>query len=71
MQKSDPNAMLDPRLLKENPQLVRDMLDKRNMSDFPLENLVELDRKRRECIVKTQELRKKKNLLSEAVAAKK
>ena len=63
--------MLDPKLLKENPQLVREMLDKRNMSDFPLENLVELDRKRRECIVKTQELRKKKNLLSEAVAAKK
>ncbi|HEV8387947.1 MAG TPA: serine--tRNA ligase [Nitrososphaera sp.] len=63
--------MLDPKLLKENPGLVRDMLNKRNMSDFPLENLVELDRKRRECIVKTQELRKKKNLLSEAVAAKK
>ncbi|MGH9879086.1 MAG: serine--tRNA ligase, partial [Nitrososphaerales archaeon] len=63
--------MLDPKLLKENPQLVRDMLERRNILNFPLEILVELDRKRRECIVKTQELRKKKNLLSEAVAAKK
>lgn len=63
--------MLDPRLLKENPHLVREMLDKRNMPDFPMEKLVERDRKRREYIVKTQDLRKKKNLLSEAIAAKK
>lgn len=63
--------MLDPRLLKENPQLVRELLEKRNMSDFPLDRLVEVDRRRRELIVLTQELRKKKNVLSEAVASKK
>jgi seryl-tRNA synthetase len=63
--------MLDPRLLKENPKVIQDMLQKRNMSDFPLEKLVELDRKRRENIVRTQDLRKRKNMLSEAVASKK
>ena len=63
--------MLDPKILKENVKLVRDMLDKRNMSDFPLDRLVDLDKKRRETIVHTQDLRKKKNLLSEAIATKK
>ena len=63
--------MLDPRLLKENPQAVREMLEKRNMADFPLDSLVRLDRRRRELIVETQELRQKKNVLSEAIAAKK
>ena len=63
--------MLDPRLLKENPQAVREMLEKRNMADFPLDSLVGLDRRRRELIVETQELRQKKNMLSEAIAGKK
>ena len=63
--------MLDPKLLKENPQAVRDMLDKRNMADFPLDELISLDKSRRELITKTQELRTKKNTLSEAVATKK
>jgi len=63
--------MIDPKLLKENPQAVRDMLDRRNMSDFPLDELISLDKSRRELITKTEELRKKKNVLSEAVATKK
>jgi seryl-tRNA synthetase len=63
--------MLDPRLLKENPQAVREMLEKRNMADFPLDSLVGLDRRRRELIIETQELRQKKNILSEAIAGKK
>jgi seryl-tRNA synthetase len=63
--------MLDPRLLKENPQAVREMLEKRNMADFPLDSLVGLDRRRRDLIVETQELRQKKNVLSEVIAGKK
>jgi seryl-tRNA synthetase len=63
--------MIDPKLLKENPQAVRDMLNKRNMADFPLDELIRLDKSRRELITKTEELRKKKNMLSEAVATKK
>jgi seryl-tRNA synthetase len=63
--------MIDPRLLKDNPQLVQQMLDRRNMADFPLDKLVRLDKKRRELITETQALRQKKNTLSEAIATKK
>ncbi|MEM2141131.1 serine--tRNA ligase [Nitrososphaera sp.] len=62
--------MLDPKLFKENPDAVRKMLKKRNV-DFPLDELVGFDRRRRELIAETQELRQKKNRLSEAIAAKK
>jgi seryl-tRNA synthetase len=63
--------MIDPRLLKENPQAVRDMLSRRNMTDFPIDELVTLDKRRRELIIETQELRQKKNVLAEAIARKK
>jgi seryl-tRNA synthetase len=63
--------MLDPRLLKENPQALKDMLNKRNMADFPFDELVNLDKRRRELIAETQELRRKKNVLAEAIARKK
>jgi len=63
--------MIDPRLLKENPQAVRDMLSRRNMADFPLDELVTIDKRRRELIIETQELRQKKNVLAEAIARKK
>ncbi len=63
--------MLDSKLLKENQQAVKDMLSRRNMADFPLEGLVTIDRRRRELIVKTQQLRQKKNVLAEAIARKK
>jgi seryl-tRNA synthetase len=62
--------MLDPKLLKENPDAVRAMLRRRNV-EFPIDELLGLDRRRRELIVETQELKHKKNKLSEAVAAKK
>ena len=63
--------MLDPRILKENPDVVREMLKKRNMTDFPLEELITLHKLRGDLIIKTQQLRRQKNLLSEAIAKKK
>jgi seryl-tRNA synthetase len=63
--------MLDPRILKENPERIRQMLKKRNMTDFPLEDLIVLHRRRGDVITKTQELRRQKNLLSETIASKK
>jgi seryl-tRNA synthetase len=62
--------MIDPRILKENPQIIRDMLEKRNV-EFPLKDVVDLDKKRRDLIVKTQELRHKKNVLSKQISDKK
>jgi seryl-tRNA synthetase len=63
--------MLDPRILKENPERIRQMLKKRNLTDFPLEDLIVLYRRRGDVITKTQELRRQKNLLSETIARKK
>jgi Seryl-tRNA synthetase len=51
--------MLDPKLIKEKPQIIRDMLKDRAV-DFDLETLIESDQKRRELIIKTDELRKRK-----------
>ena len=62
--------MIDPRILKENPQIIRDMLEKRNV-EFPLNDVVDLDKKRRDLIVKSQELRHRKNVLSKQIADKK
>jgi seryl-tRNA synthetase len=63
--------MLDPRILKENADQVREMLKKRNMRDFPLDELIMLHKRRGDYIIKTQQLRRQKNLLSEAIASKK
>ncbi|EIJ66965.1 serine--tRNA ligase [Candidatus Nitrosopumilus salaria BD31] len=62
--------MLDPKILKENPQIIRDMLKARNV-DFDLDRLIESDQKRRELIIKTDELRKKKNQLAIDISQKK
>ncbi|MDQ3999169.1 MAG: serine--tRNA ligase [Thermoproteota archaeon] len=63
--------MLDPRIFKENAEVVREMLKKRNMPDFPLDELIMLHKRRGDYIIKTQQLRRKKNLLSETIASKK
>ncbi|MBM2851709.1 MAG: seryl-tRNA synthetase [Candidatus Nitrosotenuis sp.] len=62
--------MLDPRIIKEKPELIRKMLKDRNF-EFDLDSLVMLDSKRREMIIKTDELRKKKNTVSVEIAQKK
>lgn len=63
--------MLDPRILKDNPEAVREMLKKRNITDFPLDELIMLQKRRGDYIIKTQQLRRQKNLLSETIAGKK
>jgi seryl-tRNA synthetase len=63
--------MLDPKLLKENPQAIENMLSRRNMADFPLDELITIDKRRRELKAGTQELQHKKNVLAEAIARKK
>ncbi len=63
--------MLDPRILKDNPEAVREMLKKRNMTDFPLDELIMLQKRRGDYIIKIQQLRRQKNVLSETIAGKK
>ncbi len=62
--------MLDPKLIKENPQIIRQMLKSRDV-EFDLDGLIDADRLRREFILKTDELRKKKNQYSLEISQKK
>ena len=52
--------MLDPKILRENPEKIQKMLKDR-VVDFDFDGLVRLDKKRREFIIKTDEIRKKRN----------
>ena len=61
--------MLDPKLLKENPQLLRSMLENRKF-EFPLDDLIALDKRRRELIVQLEEFKRRKNLLARAISNK-
>lgn len=62
--------MLDPKIIKENPQRIRDMLKARTV-EFNLDELVEFDQKRRDLILKTDEMRKKKNQIALEISQKK
>lgn len=62
--------MIDPKILKENPKAIREMLERRKVS-YPLDELLEPDGKRRELIMETQDFRHRKNTLSQSIASKK
>jgi seryl-tRNA synthetase len=62
--------MLDPKLLRENPDKIKKMLEARAL-DFPLDQLIKLDKERRELITKTDEFRKKRNDISLEISKKK
>ena len=62
--------MIDPKILRENPLVIKDMLKRRKV-EYPFSKLLDLDKKRRELIVETQNLRYRKNTLSQSIAKKK
>jgi seryl-tRNA synthetase len=62
--------VLDPKLIKENPQLIQEMLKSRDM-EFDLDGLILADKQRRDFILKTDELRKKKNQVALEISQKK
>ena len=62
--------MLDPKLIKEKPEIIKNMLKARSV-EFDLEGLINSDQKRREFITKTDELRKKKNQVALNISEKK
>lgn len=63
--------MLDPKILKEKQEAIREMLKKRNMLDFPIDQLIILHKHRGDLITKAQDLRRQKNIVSETIATKK
>ncbi|CAD6513465.1 Serine--tRNA ligase [metagenome] len=62
--------MLDPKIIKEKPQMIREMIKARNV-EFDFDELIDVDQKRREFIIKTDELRKKKNQTAMEISQKK
>ena len=62
--------MLDPKILRENPNKIRQMLKDRAV-DFPLDELIELDKERRKKIIEVDNYRKTKNEISLEIAQKK
>ncbi len=62
--------MLDPKIIKDSPQIIRDMLKARSV-EFNFDELIDSDQKRREFILKTDELRKKKNQVASGISQKK
>ena len=62
--------MLDPKIIKEKPEIIRKMLKSRAV-EFDLDELIKTDEKRREFIIKTDELRKKKNQVGIRISEKK
>lgn len=62
--------MLDPKLIRDSPDKIRNMLKARNV-DFSLDDLIRLDKERRELIIKTDELRKTRNQISIEISKKK
>ncbi|MDX1533614.1 MAG: serine--tRNA ligase, partial [Nitrosopumilaceae archaeon] len=62
--------MLDPKILRDEPEKIRKMLKDRAV-DFDLDGLLDSDKKRREYIIKTDELRQKKNQVALQISQKK
>ena len=62
--------MLDPKILRDSPDKIRKMLKDRAV-EFDIDALIDADKKRREFIIKTDELRKKKNQVSLQISEKK
>ena len=59
--------MLDINLIRENPQRVRDALQKRQMDPSPVDSILVLDEKRRKLIQAVEELRAERNTVSKEI----
>ena len=62
--------MIDPRLLKDDPERLRLMLFQRNQT-FPLDELLSLDERRRSLISESDSARHRKNLIAQTIAKRK
>lgn len=62
--------MIDLKILKENPFLIEEMLKKRHIK-FPLNNLFDLDKDRRDSLMQLQEAYHQKNLIAKDISIKK
>ncbi len=59
--------MLDGKFVRSNPELVREALEKRGV-EIDLAEFLELDQRRREMLVSVEQLKNKRNVVSEEIA---
>jgi len=59
--------MLDINLIREEPQLVKEALEKRQMSPSPVDKILSLDEERRGLIVEVEEMRSERNAVSKEI----
>ncbi len=60
--------MLELKFVRNNPDVVREALKKRNMSTEPLDTLLEYDKAWRECLKEGDELKHQRNVVSQEIA---
>lgn len=63
--------MIDLKILRENPEKVKENLANRNMADFPFDELIKLETKRRDLITTNQKLKERRNATSLQIAQRK
>ncbi len=63
--------MIDTKILRDSPDRIRNNLEKRSIRDFPVEDLLGLDKKRRETVTANQKLKEKRNKISLEIASQK
>lgn len=63
--------MLDIRLIRSEPEFVKDKVAKRGDNPKVIDEILELDKKRRELIAQTEELKSRRNKVSGEIAQKK
>ena len=59
--------MIDPRIIREKPEIVYESLKKRGV-EFDIETLLNIDEKRRKLIQETEKMKNEKNELSDEIA---
>jgi seryl-tRNA synthetase len=63
--------MIDIRILRESPEKIKENLEKRNITNYPLDALFELEKKRREFIARNQKLKEARNKISVEISSAK
>ncbi|WP_239725112.1 MULTISPECIES: serine--tRNA ligase [unclassified Mammaliicoccus] len=63
--------MLDIKMIRTEPEYVKEKIAKRGDDPSVVDEILELDKERRELIVKTEELKSRRNKVSEEIAQKK
>ena len=65
------NDMLDIRMFRTEPQLVKDKVAKRGMSESVVDEVLNLDEQRRQLISQSEEMKAERNKVSGEIAQKK